>query len=256
MIPHHDIAGPADGPVLLLGGSLGATTAMWEPQVGALSERFRVVRHDHRGHGSSPAPPGPYEIEDLARDVIDLMDHLEIERAAVCGISLGGMVAIWLGANAPERISALALCCTSAHLPPAAAWSERAAAVRSAGTTEVIADAVVERWLTPGYAAEHPEVKRRLRAMLAAADPEAYAACCGAIGRMDLRDDLARIAVTPLVIAGADDPAIPPEHQRAISDAIPGSRLEVLPDAAHLASVERASAVTALLLDHFGESHS
>ena len=153
---HHESAGDERAPALVLGCSLGTAAAMWEPQVAALAEHLRVIRYDHRGHGASPVPPGPYEIEDLGRDVLALLDRLGIERASVGGVSLGGMVAMWLGANAPDRVERLVLCCTSAHLPPASAWAERAAAVREAGTTEVVADAVVARWLTPAFAAAHP----------------------------------------------------------------------------------------------------
>jgi 3-oxoadipate enol-lactonase len=246
---HHEVAGPDGAPVVLLGSSLGATLEMWEPQVPALAERFRVVRFDHRGHGRSPVPPAPYEIAGLGGDVLTLLDRLGAERASYAGLSLGGMVGMWLGAHAPERVERLALLCTAAHLPNPT-WAERAAAVRAAGTTGVIADAVVERWLTPAFARARPEVAARLRATLAAQPPEGYAACCGAIERMDLRPALGAIRAPTLVIAAADDPSTPPEHGRAIAAAVPGARFELVADAAHLASVQRPETVTALLLDH------
>jgi 3-oxoadipate enol-lactonase len=249
MILHHEIDGAADSPVLLLGGSLGTTLAMWERQL-PLAERLRLVRLDHRGHGGSPVPPGPYEIADLGRDVLALMDSLGIGRASYCGTSIGGMVGIWLGANAPERIARLVLACTSAHMPTASAWRERAAAVLEAGSPEVVADAVVERWLTPGYAAEHPAVRAELRAMLAATDADGYAACCGAIERMDLREQLPRVTAPALVISGSDDPATPLEHQRLIAAGIPGARHEIVGPAAHMAAVERHEAVNRLILEH------
>ena len=241
--------GPEDAPVLLMGSSLGTSLDMWDSQL-ALAERLRIVRHDHRGHGRSPVPPGPYEIADLGRDVLELMDALEIERASYCGLSIGGMVGMWLGANAPERIERLVLICTSAHLPPAEGWAERAAKVRAAGTVEVVADAVVARWLTPAYAEEHPELVAELRAMLVATDPEGYAAACGAIERMDLRDQLGRIAAPTLVISGAGDEATPPEHQELIAASIPGARLETVDPAAHLAAVERPALVNELIAAH------
>ena len=247
---HHERAGDDDAPVLLLGCSLGTSVAMWEPQVAPLAAHLRVIRYDHRGHGASPVPSGPYEIEDLGRDVLALMDRLGVERASLGGVSLGGMVAMWLGANAPDRVDRLVLCCTSAHMPPASAWAERAAKVRAAGTTEVVADAVVDRWLTPGFAAAHPATQAWLRSMLLATDPEGYAACCGAIERMDLRAAVPAIAAPTLVVSGADDQATPPEHQRALADAIPSARLETLSPAAHIASVERADEVTELMLGH------
>jgi 3-oxoadipate enol-lactonase len=239
-----------DGPTLLLGPSLGSTTAMWEPQVAALAEHFRVVRYDHRGHGGSPAPDGPYELADLGGDVLALLDALGVERSHVGGLSLGGMVAMWLAINAPERVDRLALLCTSAKLGPPSMWQERATAVREAGATSVIADAVVERWLTAAYAQAHPDLVASLRAMVASIDPVGYAACCGAIERMDLLDELPGIAAPTLVLAAREDPATPPEHAEAIASRIDGARLEVLDDAAHLANVQHPDTVTALLLDH------
>lgn len=246
---HHVIDGPGDAPPLVLGSSLGTSTAMWDGNVAALAERHRVVRYDHRGQGRSPVPPGPYEIADLGRDVVALLDHLGIERASIGGVSLGGMVAMWIGAHAPERADRLVLACTAAHLPNAG-WAERAAAVREAGSTEPIADGVVDRWLTPGYARAHPEVRERLRALLIASPAEGYAACCEAVERMDLRDDLPAISAPTLVISGGEDPATPPEHQELIASLIPGARHAVVPRAAHIASVEQPAAVDSLILDH------
>jgi 3-oxoadipate enol-lactonase len=232
-----------------MGGSLGTTLKMWDGQL-PLGEHLRLVRHDHRGHGGSPVPPGPYEIADLGRDVLALMDSLGIARASYCGLSVGGMVGMWLGANAPERIERLVLVCTSAHMPPPSLWHERAAAVLEAGSTEVIADGVVERWLTPAFAAEHPEVGAGLRAMLTASDAAGYAACCGAIERMDLRNDLPRITAPTLVVSGSDDLATPPEKQELIAQAIPGARHETVGPAAHVAAVEQADAVNRLIGEH------
>jgi 3-oxoadipate enol-lactonase len=236
------------GPPLLLGGSLGTTPAMWDANVAALAANHRVVRFDHRGHGRSPRPPGPYAIAELGRDVLALMDELGLERAAYCGLSLGGMVGMWLAANAPERIERLVLLCTSAYLPQGG-WAERAAAVRAAGTTEAIADRVVGRWLTAPFAAARPDVAAALRALLVSIDPDGYAACCGAIERMDLRADLGRIAAPTLVVAGEHDEATPPEHSRAIAAGIAAARLELVP-AAHLANVECPDEVARLVLDH------
>jgi pimeloyl-ACP methyl ester carboxylesterase len=146
---HHEIFGPTHALPVLLGGSLGTTLAMWDGQA-PLARHIRMIRYDHRGHGGSPAPRGPYEIADLGRDILALMDRLGLERASHCGVSLGGMVGMWLGANAAERVDRLVLICTSAHMAPASAWADRAATVRRSGGTEAIADAVVERWLTPG----------------------------------------------------------------------------------------------------------
>jgi 3-oxoadipate enol-lactonase len=246
---HHVIDGPDDAPPLVLGPSLGTSTDVWERNAGALAERFRVIRYDHRGEGRSPEPPGPYEIADLGRDVVALLDRLGIQRASVGGVSLGGMVAMWMGAHAPERVDRLVPMCTSSHMPDAP-WAERAAAVREAGSTDPIADSVVQNWLTPGYASEHPEDRQWLRDLLVASPPEGYASCCGAIERMDLREDLRRIGAPTLVISASDDPSTPSEHQRVIGELIPGARLEVVPDAAHLANVQHPDTINALIIDH------
>jgi 3-oxoadipate enol-lactonase len=223
---------------------------MWDPQRAALGERFDVITYDMRGHGATPAPPGPYEIADLAGDVLALLDERGVERAHFCGLSIGGMIGQWLGAHAPQRIDRLVLCCTSPHAPPAEAWRERAQTVRAAGSTEPIADAVVGRWLTPAYAEAHPDVRARLRAMLTGCDPEGYAGCCAAIERMDLRPDLAGITAPTLVIGAADDPSLPVDpHTDAVAAGIPGARREIVAGA-HLANVENADAVTALIIDH------
>lgn len=244
------VDGPDGAPVLVLGNSLGTTTELWADVVPLLADRFRIVRYDHRGHGDSPVPPGPYEISDLGRDVVALLDRLEVDRAAYCGVSIGGMVALWLGANAPERLTTVIPCCTAAYLGNASAWSERAATVLAAGSTEPIADAVVGRWVTPAFAAGHPEVVAGLRAMLLDSPAAGYAACCGALERLDLRADVARISVPALIVAAAGDESIPPEHSEQIAAAIPGARLATLDPAAHLPMAERPVAVADLIREH------
>lgn len=246
----YDLTGPPDAPVLVLGGSLGTTRAMWQPQLDALTTGFRVLRYDHLGHGESPVPPGPYRVEELGRHVLRLLDQLDLARVRYAGLSLGGMVGMWLAAHHPERVDRLGLLCTSAYLPPAEGWLLRARTVRAEGTASV-ADAVVARWFTPRFAERQPKVVQRLKATFGTLPAEGYAGCCEAIAALDLRPVLPRITAPTLVIAGADDPATPPAHGQAIADAVPGARIEVLPGAAHLASVERPDAVNDLLLEHF-----
>jgi 3-oxoadipate enol-lactonase len=246
-------SGADDAPVLLLGGSLGTTLDMWDPQVPALSGSHRVIRFEHRGHGGSPVPNGPYTIDDLGADVLTMLDRLDLPRVSYCGLSIGGMVGQWLAINAPERVDRLILLCTSAHLPPAESWQERAAAVREAGSPEVVADAVLARWFTPAFAESHPDIVARYRAMISGIDAEGYAGCCEAIAAMDLRAGLPGITAPTLVVAGRQDPSIPPEHGEAIAAAVPGARLEILDPGAHLASVERAETVTSLIAHHLTE---
>jgi 3-oxoadipate enol-lactonase len=243
----------ADAPVLVLAHSLGTRAEMWEPQVAALSDDWRVLAYDHRGHGAAPSPPGPWEIADFARDALALLDARGIERASFCGVSLGAMVGIWLASHAPERIDRLVLCCTTAHFPDPQPWRDRAAAVLEANSVEPVADPIVDRWLTPPYAAAHPEARARLHAMLVANPAAGYAAACGAIERMDLRPDLPIITAPTLVIAGADDASTPLEHLETIAAAIPDARLEVLSPAAHLATIEQSDTVNRLVRDHLEE---
>jgi 3-oxoadipate enol-lactonase len=249
MLLNHRISGPEDAPALLMGGSLGTSLQMWDGQ-SPLTERFRLVRFDHRGHGGSPVPSGPYEIQDLGRDVLALMDQLRLERASYCGLSIGGMVGMWLGINAPERIERLVLVCTSAHMPPASAWQQRARTVIDAGSTEPIADQVVDRWLTPAFAAARPDVRANLRAMLTSTPADGYARCCGAIERMDLRPRLQEIAAPTLVVSGSADAATPPQMQAEIAAAVPGARHEVVAPAAHIAPVERPEQINRLIEEH------
>ena len=251
---NHALSGPADAPVLVLGSSLGTTMAMWDPELAALERRRRVVRFDHRGHGGSPAPAPPWEIADLGRDVLALLDALALERVSYAGVSLGGMVGMWLGANAPERIERLVIVCSSAHLPPPQAWAERAAAVIAAGSVGAASAAVLERWFTPGFARSSPDTMAWIDAMLRACPPAGYAGCCGVIERLDLRSELARISAPTLVIAAAEDPSTPPAHSELIAAAIPGARLEVLEHGAHLVAVERPDEVSALIERYLAEA--
>ncbi len=246
---HAVVEGPADAPVLLLSNSLGADSTMWDPQVPRLAERFRVVRYDTRGHGSSPAPAGDATIDDLTDDVVALLDRLGVAQAHVAGLSIGGMTGLRLAAREPARVASLAVLCSSAHTGNQQTWRERAETARTQGTG-VLAEAVAGRWLTPAYAAAHPDLVARLRAMITATDDEGYAGCCAAIAGMDLRPDLGRVTARTLVVSGADDPALPPEHQQVIADGVPGARLLSLSPAAHLANLEQPDQVTDALIAH------
>jgi 3-oxoadipate enol-lactonase len=245
----YTVDGAADAPVVVLSNSLGATRGMWEPQVPALGERYRVVTYDARGHGESPAPPGPYTLDDLVDDLVALLDEVGAERAHVAGLSLGGMTAMRLAVREPRRLDRLAVLCTSAK-PDPQPFLDRAAAVRSGGTAP-LAPAIAARWLTPGYAAEHPELVATLESMIAGADDDGYAACAEVVAAVDLREDLARITSPTLVISGQEDLALPPAHQQLIADGIPGARLLTVSPGAHLANLEQAQQVTESLLGHF-----
>jgi 3-oxoadipate enol-lactonase len=246
---NYRMDGPPGAPVLILSHALGLSLAMWDPQLAALSRGLRVVRYDHRGHGGSPVPAGPYRIEDLGRDLLQLLDRLALERVSFCGLSLGGMVGLWLAANAPARVDRIVVCCSAARMMRPDDFAARARMVREHGM-EAIADAVIGRWFTPAFSARHPDTVARIRATLLSTPREGYAGGCEAIAQMDLRDDLPRIEAPTLVIAAEQDKSTPPELSRQIAQRIPGAEVVVIPDAAHIANVEQPEAVAKLILDH------
>lgn len=246
---HHVVSGRADGPVVVLSNSLGSTHAMWDANLAALERSFRVVRYDTRGHGGSPVPDGPYDIDDLADDVVALLDRLGVERAHFVGLSLGGMTGMRLAARDPQRVDRLVVLCTGARLDPSSAWTERAQTVREQGASAV-AEAVVARWYTPGFLTANPDVKAASEAMVAATPSEGYASCCEAIAAMDLRDDVPRITAPTLAIAGADDPATPPPHLEAIADSVASGRLLVVDESAHLANAQQPETITPAIVEH------
>jgi len=250
MIPYHRFDGPADAPVLLLSNSLGTTHQMWEPQMPALTAHFRVLRYDRRGHGQSEVPPGPYSMADLGGDVIELLDSLELERVSYCGLSIGGMDAMWNAANAPERIDRLALCSTSPCLSPRELWDERAATAR-AGALDTLVDATMERWFSDAFRAEQPATVARIRAMVASTPAEGYAGCSEAIRDWEFAGELGRISAPTLVLSAEDDPSTPPEHGRVIANAVESATVAVLPSPTrHLSNWEQPEAFTAALLEH------
>jgi 3-oxoadipate enol-lactonase len=245
--------GRDNGPVVVLSNSLGSTHQMWDAQLADLEQRFRVVRYDTRGHGDSPVPLGPYLIDDLADDLIALLDRLEVEQAHIVGLSLGGMTAMKVAARNPERVDRLVVMCTGAQLPPASNWTDRAATVRARGSIAVAA-AVVERWFTPEFLAANPDLRATHEAMVARTPAEGYAGCCEAIAALDLRDDLSSIVAPTLAIAGADDPATPPANLEEIATGVKNGRLLVVSHAAHLANAEQPHIITPAVIEHLEQS--
>lgn len=227
-------------PVLLLPSSLGTTTELWAANIPHWGDSFRPLPYDQQGRGS---------IEELGGDLLELIDSHGFERVSICGLSLGGVTAMWVAVNAPERVDRLVLACTSARFGEPEPWLERAAIVRDQGL-EPIADGIVARWFTP---AAPPELVARFRQQLVERPPRSYAACCDALARWDFRDRLAEIVAPTLVIAGAEDPAAPPEHSELIARSIPGATLVTIPNAAHLANVEQAEAFSTLVAEHLAQ---
>ncbi|MET9436617.1 3-oxoadipate enol-lactonase [Streptomyces sp. NPDC006551] len=243
---HHRAEGPATGPVLVLGPSLGTSTALWDAVAPELSATHRVVRWDLPGHGGSPASligPGA-TVADLAGLVLALADALGVDRFSYAGVSLGGAVGLHLAVHHPERVDRLAVLCSSAHFGGSAMWRERAATVRREGLA-ALAETAPSRWFTPGHTVPGLIDDHRK------ADPEAYAACCDALAAFDLRERLPSITAPTLLVAGREDPATPPAHLREIADAVPGAALTEIPGASHLAPAERPEAVLTALTAHF-----
>ncbi len=238
-----------DAPTVVLLGSLGSDRSMWDPQIVALAAGHEVLAVELRGHGESPSPAGDYTIAELAGDVLALLDRLGRDAVHLVGLSLGGAVAQRIAAYHPTRVHTLTLLCTAAKFGTPQTWLDRAAAVRAEGTGS-LAEAVVGRWFTTGLAARDPELVARSRAMVAATPDEGYAACCVALAHWDGRPDLARITAPTLVIAGAQDPATTPGDMRHLAEGIANSVLHVLDPAAHLANVEQAGQVSALITTH------
>ncbi|MEW5423825.1 3-oxoadipate enol-lactonase [Amorphus sp. 3PC139-8] len=236
-------------PSVLLSNSLGTDLAMWDDQIAALVEHFQVVRYDARGHGKSDAPDGDYTIDRLGRDAVAVLKGLGIAKAAFCGVSMGGMVGMWLGIHAPERMTRLALCNTAPSMGPASMWQTRIDTVLADGMA-AIADAVVERWFTPPFLTAAPETVAKIRAMLLSTKAVGYAGCCAAIRDMDQTRELSQIACPVLVVAGADDPATPPARGEEIAAAIRGAELEVFADCAHLSNIEQAERFNARVVPY------
>ncbi len=238
--------GPAKAPAIIFSNSLGTTHRMWDAVVDELAAEFRCIRTDTRGHGASDVPRNPYEIADLADDVLSILDHLDIGRVHFAGLSLGGMVGQSFAARHPERISSLTLMATTAHFPARDSWHERAALVRREGT-QVILPATLERWFTAGFRAAAPAAVRAVAADFTAIDRNGYAAACEAIAGMDMRPILPAIAAPTRIIAGAEDPATPVAMAEALRDGIRGAELVTLSPAAHLLAVEQSARVCAEL---------
>ncbi len=249
---HHVLEGPPAAPTVVLSPGLGTDLGMWEPEATMLAERFRVLRYDLRGHGGSPVPEGPYTIAELGGDILALMDQLGLERASLCGVSLGGMASMWVAAQAPARVERLVVCCSAARPKHPRSYAERAATVRDRGI-DAVADTVLARWFTRELPRTQPELVSAMKQTLLATSPEGYAGCCEALAGTDLRADLGAIAAPTLVISGSEDRAMPPECGRGLSRGISRARLVVIPAAAHLASVERPDSVGELMTQHLSE---
>ena len=228
--------GKPDLPVLVLSNSLGTDHSMWQAQLPAFSEQFRLVRYDSRGHGASTVTPGEYTIERLGRDVLSLLGHLKIETAFYCGLSLGGLVGQWLGLHAPERFHKVVLSSTAAKIGTPEVWDGRIESIRTGGVAAIIPP-LLERWFTAGFRQREPGTVERIRKMVESTPLDGYLGACAAIRDVDFRGELSRIRMKTLVISGTHDTSTPPEGGRFLARQIPGAKYVEF-DAAHLLNVE------------------
>jgi 3-oxoadipate enol-lactonase len=239
---HVQVEGPADAPVLILSNSLGTNLHMWDDQAPALAQHFRLVRYDRRGHGQSSVLKGPYSMERLGRDVLAIADGLGAKTFNWCGLSMGGMVGQWLGANAPDRVEKLILSNTHYRFPEQSFWNDRIKFVQEKGLAAMVAPNM-ERWFTREFRERAPQAIARMKEMFVATKPEGFIACCEAIRDMDFRESTPRITVPTMVIVGRHDPATPPAAGEWIAQQIKGAKLVAL-DAAHIANIEQPKAYT------------
>ena len=228
--------GPENAPVVLFSNSLGSSLRMWDPQLDAFTRHFRVLRYDGRGHGQSSATPGPYTIEQLAGDIVRLLDDLKLDRVYYCGLSMGGQIGMHLGVTYASRLHKIVLCNTAAKIGTPDVWNARITAVQ-AGGMKAVAGAVIDRWLTAAFRTTHPGETAEVLSMLESCDPAGYAATCAAVRDADFRQKLGGIQVPTQIIAGTHDPATPPADGRALSEQIRGAKYTELP-AAHLSNIE------------------
>ena len=240
------VEGRDGGPTLMLSNSLGSTMQMWEPQMKALTQLFRVIRYDRRGHGKSNVPPGPYSLERFGRDVLAILDDLNIAKAHWCGLSMGGMVGQWLGANASDRFGKIVLANTTCHYPDPTRWNDRIKAVKQGGIAAV-ADAVMAGWLTADFREREPQIAANMKAMMLTTPVEGYIACCEALSTLDQRELLPKIKSPTLVIAGRHDMSTTVADAEFMRSRIPGASMTIL-DAAHISNVEQPHAFTDALV--------
>jgi 3-oxoadipate enol-lactonase len=233
---HHDLAGSATAPVLVFSNSLGENFSMWEPQIPEFQKQFRVLRYDTRGHGQSSVTPGPYTIEQLARDVLTLLDELRFNRVYFCGLSMGGQIGMWLALNAPDRLQKLVLCNTAAKIGTPEMWNTRIETVRKGGMKSVSA-AVIGRWFSVDYRTKYSDKVDKIQRTFESTDPRGYIGSCHALREFDARETIAAIHLPTLVIAGTHDAATTPADGLYLASHIPGADYVEL-NAAHLSNIE------------------
>ena len=246
----YEIEGPSNAPIIACSHCLAGSSGIWDAQVIALREKYRVLTFDTRGHGKSSAPEGPYSMEMLANDAVRLFDALGIHHAHFMGISMGGMIAQELAIEYPEYVSSLILCDTACTIPKAAGpiWDERMESVRSQGMQAVV-DGTLERWLSPDFQSTSPATTERIREIIVNTPVPGFIGCCHAIKNFDLADKLAGIQTPALIMVGENDPGTPVESSYQMHEKLPNSEIAVLPEAYHLSNIEAADAFNKRLMN-------
>jgi 3-oxoadipate enol-lactonase len=232
--------GPKDGRILLVANSLMANSSMWDWNVPAFADRYRVLRYDKRGHGDSGVTAGPYSIAQLADDAVGLLDALGIEKAHFMGLSIGGMIGQQLGARYPERLYSLSLCNTASEMPPRSLWEERFEIARTQGIAGLV-DGTIKRWFTAPFIERAPQDIEKVRQMILGTDVNGYMACGSAVRDMAQSTMLLKIKTPTLVLSGRYDPACTVEQGIVLHRLIEGSQMVVLEDAAHLSNIEQTA---------------
>lgn len=234
---YYRLTGPVDAPPLVMVNSLGTDCRIWDDVIADLGARYRTLSYDLRGHGMSSTPAGDYDVAMHVADLTALLDHLRMDKVALCGVSIGGLIAQAMAAHAPQRLAALILCDTAAKIGTTDMWNDRIAVVQQSGIG-AIADAVMERWFSPTFIADHPQALAIWRRQMMQSDPQGYAACCATLRDADLCDNLGRIDMPVLVVAGGADRATPPDLVAENAAQIPGAQFQLLEGVGHIPSIE------------------
>jgi 3-oxoadipate enol-lactonase len=245
---HYTLDGPAIAPVIALSHSLATDLSMWDPQMSALTARYRVLRYDTRGHGGTDAPAGAYTLEQLADDARALLKALGIAKTHWCGLSMGGMIGQTVALKTPEVFSSLILCDTSSRVPAEARplWAERIKTAETQGM-EPLVEPTIGRWFTAPFIQQRKDVIDGIRTMIRRTPPQGYAGCCHAISQLDLTDKLDAITLPTLVVVGEEDQGTPVAASKAIQERVKGSHLQILKSASHLSNMEQPEAFTGAL---------
>ena len=237
---NYQTFGDASQPAIIFSNSLGTQLNMWQPQISFFEKKFYVICYDTRGHGASSAPQGPYSIEQLGTDVVHLLDHLNIEKASFCGISMGGLTGQWLAIHHPERFNHVIVCNTAAKIGQEQAWNDRAQLVREQGL-KPIAETAASRWFTEPFIRSNTAIVESLSNDLGAGSPEGYASCCEALAKADVREQLKNITIPTLVVAGQKDPVTTVADAQYIINHVRSSSLFEI-NASHISNIEQPKA--------------